>query len=100
MDLAAYNAEKAGIYYNGGSNWTASSVSSQMDTFGWTDGWRIADSADMDIYWGGDPDYLWMVTPNVFILNTTTMTIDYAEKGDSPSQVDVISAVQQIDDYY
>jgi len=86
-----------GIYYNGGSNWTPQSVSTQMDSFDWTDGWRIADSSAMSIYYGGAPDYLWAVTPNVFILNTHTMTIDYAEKGTSPSPINVISAVSQID---
>ena len=67
-----------------------------MDDFGWSGGWRIIDSEDESIWLGGYPDYLWSVTPNTFILETATMTIVAAEKGSSPTPVDVMSWVEAL----
>jgi len=67
-----------------------------MDDFGWEGGWRILDSEDDAIYLGGAPDYLWLVTPNTFILQTSTMEIVAAEKGSSPTPVDVMAEVEAL----
>ena len=68
-----------------------------MDDLGWDGGWRILDSDDSAIYLGGAPDYLWSVTPNTFILQTSTMTIVAAEKGSSPTPLNVLDEVEALD---
>ena len=83
-----------GIYYGLS---TVSATSDYMDDFGWSGGWRILDSDDSAIYLGGAPDYLWSVTPNTFILQTSTMEIVAAEKGSSPTPVDVLEVVESLD---
>lgn len=100
LDLAAYAAEKAAVYYDdqaGNASLEPGEVSDIADTYGWTDGWRISDTADQAIFNGGYPDWLWQTTPNVFILDTHAMEIVAAEKGSSPTLLDVLAEVQQID---
>jgi hypothetical protein len=82
-----------GIYYGLS---TASATSDYMDDFGWEGGWRIIDNDEESIWLGGAPDYLWSVTPNTFILQTSTMEIVAAEKGSSPTPVDVLSVVEDL----
>jgi hypothetical protein len=103
MDLAAYGAEKAAVYYNdqtANTNVDAVTTSGIADTYGWVDGWRISDTEDQVIFYGGYPDWLWQATPNVFVLDTHLMTIVAAEKGSTPTQLDVLAEVQAIDAEY
>jgi len=103
MDLAAFAAEKAAVYYNdetATTNIDPVSTSEIADTYGWADGWRISDTEDQVIFNGGYPVWLWMATPNVFILDTHSMIIVAAEKGATPTQLDVLAEVQAIDAAY
>jgi hypothetical protein len=103
MDLAAYGAEKAAVYYNdetANTNIDPLTMSGIADTYGWVDGWRISDTEDQVIFNGGYPDWLWMATPNVFILDAHQMKIVAAEKGTTPVQLDVLAEVQEIDAAY
>jgi hypothetical protein len=75
-------------------------MSEIADTYGWVDGWRLSDTEDQVIFNGGYPDWLWMATPNVFILDAHQMKIVAAEKGASPTQLDVLAEVQAIDAAY
>jgi len=103
MDLAAYGAEKAAVYYNdetANTNIDPLTMSGIADTYGWVDGWRISDTEEQAIFNGGYPDWLWMATPNVFILDTHSMIIVAAEKGATPTQLDVLAEVQEIDAAY
>ena len=100
MDLAAYGAEKVAVYYDdatGDASLDPASVSAIADTYGWIGGWRISDTADKTIFYGGYPNWLWQTTPNVFIVDTHSMMIVAAEKGASPTLLDVLAEVQAID---
>jgi hypothetical protein len=96
--------ELVGLYYADlyGAGKTVSAVSDVMDGDGWTGGWRITDSAAQTIYVAENPanpgvqDYLFSVTPNVFIVDTTTMKIVAAELGGAPATLDVISVLQSM----
>jgi hypothetical protein len=103
MDLAAYGAEKAAVYYNdqtANTNIDPVSTSEIADTYGWDDGWRISDTEDQVIFNGGYPDWLWTASPNVFVLDTHAMSIVAAEKGPTPTQLDVLAEVQAIDEQH
>jgi hypothetical protein len=103
VDLAAYGAEKAAVYYNdqtANTNIDAATTSGIVDSYGWIGGWRISDTDAQVIFNGGYPDWLWVTTPNVFVLDTHTMRIVAAEKGAAPTQLDVLAEVRAIDEAY
>jgi len=97
--IREHHGEIVGLYYADGSGnqLPLQTIGQKMDSFGWTGGWRIQDSSNKAIFIGGHPDYLWMVTPNVFILETSSMMVVAAEKGTSPAQLNVLSEVAAID---
>ncbi len=72
-----------------------SGVSTVPDGDGWTGGWRITDTASSTIFNAENPanpgasDWLFSVTPNVFIIDTTTMKIVAAEIGTAPTSLDI-----------
>ena len=103
LALEAYGAEKAAVYYNvetDNANLDPAETSDIVDTYGWDGGWRISDTEEQAIFYGGYPDWLWMATPNVFILDAHAMVIVAAEKGETPAQIDVLAEVQAIDEMY
>jgi hypothetical protein len=100
LDLAAYGAEKVAVYYDDQAttaSLTAEETGDIADTYGWVGGWRISDTADQTIFYGGYPDWLWQTTPNVFVLDAHAMRITAAEKGSSPVLLDVLAEIQAID---
>jgi len=89
------------VYYAdlSGNTQSIDAVSSHLDTYGWSGGWRISDNAAKTLWNASDGggDWLFWVTPNVFVIRTSTMEIYAAETGQSPTQLNVLSIVQEID---
>ena len=90
-----------GVYYSdmAGNTLPVASVSSTLDGYGWTGGWRISDNTAKTLWNANDGggDWLFWVFPNVFVIRTSTMEIYAAELGQYPTQINVLSVVQEID---
>ena len=76
-------------------------IDATLDGYGWEGGYRIQDDAADSISSTLDgPPYLFEYLPFVFIVDTSTMVIVASDGGSpiTPIPVDVVAAVQEIDE--
>jgi hypothetical protein len=74
-------------------------IDAKLDSYGWTDGWRVQEDAAQSISSTLDsPPYFFNYLPFVFIIDTSTMEIVAADSGDAvnPVSVDVLAVLEEI----
>ncbi|MCP4602874.1 MAG: hypothetical protein GY847_20550 [Proteobacteria bacterium] len=73
-----FKSELVGLYFKNlfsGVTLPPNQASAQMDTYGWTSGWRLQDTEDQTIWNGGCPKCLFRELSMFFIIDTKSMTI-------------------------
>ena len=91
------NSDLVALFYTDtelGFSMEPSDISTKMNRYNWTDGWRIQD-LNQEIWFGGCwAECEFQTNPNFFVLNTATMRVEVNHLEAYP---DVIDAIAEID---